>query len=286
MEDGAGASDRFAASDGTRLAYRRSGSGPPLVLVHGTASDGGRWRPILPFLEPTFSVFAFDRRGYGESGEAAGYAIADEFDDIACLVEAIGLGPAHLIGHSFGALCVLGAACRAGVAKGVVLYEPPLPARPEAYFPRDLIPAMREAMTRRDPDAAAAAFLSQVFAMGSEEILAFRRSAPWTRFRERAPNILRELEAVHALERAPDAFAACEAPALIVVGGESGPQYRETAALLHRVLPSSRVAVLEGQGHGAIDAAPALFASEAIAFLTGERLKGTEAPADPAFSRS
>ncbi len=262
-----GGPDRFAASDGTMLAFRRSGSGPPLVLVHGTVSDGGRWRPILPFLEPFFSVFAVDRRGYGESGEAGDYRIEVEFDDIASLVEAIGLGPAHLIGHSFGALCVLGAACKAGVAKSVVLYEPPLPARPEAYFARDLIPAMREAMTRGDADAAVAAFLSDAFAMGAQEILAFRRSAMWTRFLDRAPNILRELEAVHGLARAPGAFAACVAPALVVVGGESGPQYRDTAALLHRVLPSSRVAVLEGQGHGAIDAAPAVFAAETIAFL-------------------
>jgi pimeloyl-ACP methyl ester carboxylesterase len=56
---------RSTSRDGTPIAYRRSGEGPPLVLVHGAAADHGRWRPVLPAFEERFTVYAIDRRGRG-----------------------------------------------------------------------------------------------------------------------------------------------------------------------------------------------------------------------------
>lgn len=255
------------ARDGTRLAVRRAGAGAPLILVHGTASDGRRWRPLLPFLQPRFDVLAVDRRGHGDSRDHADYAIEREFDDLIEVARAAGDGAARFIGHSFGALCVLGAACHAGVASRVVLYEPPLPARPDAYFSADLLPAMREAIARGDPEAAVAAFVAEVSGRPPASVTAAGPTALPPRLRERAAIILRELAAVEALSRAADRFAGCTADVLLVVGGASGPQYHDTASLLHRLLASSRVAILDGQGHGAIDAAPAMFADRALAFL-------------------
>ena len=55
----------ITSKDGTQIAYRRSGEGPPLVLVHGAAADHGRWRPVLPALEEHFTVYAVDRRAAG-----------------------------------------------------------------------------------------------------------------------------------------------------------------------------------------------------------------------------
>src|ERR671913_1412042 len=54
--------------DNTPIAYWRSGEGPPLVLVHGTAADHSRWKPVLPALEQHFTVYAVDRRGRGGGG--------------------------------------------------------------------------------------------------------------------------------------------------------------------------------------------------------------------------
>src|SRR3712207_301123 len=102
---------RVISADGTPIGYERSGEGPPLVLVHGATSDRRRWAPILPALEKRFTVYAVDRRGRGASGDAQTYAIEREFEDIAAVVDAIG-GPVDLIGHSYGALCVLEAATR------------------------------------------------------------------------------------------------------------------------------------------------------------------------------
>jgi peptide-methionine (S)-S-oxide reductase len=80
----------ITSKDGTRIAYSRSGSGPPLVLVHGTTADHTRWARVLPELEPHFTVYAMDRRGRGGSGDAADYAIEREFEDVAAVVDAIG----------------------------------------------------------------------------------------------------------------------------------------------------------------------------------------------------
>ena len=91
------------ARDGTRITYRRSGEGPPLILVHETAANHGRWSPVLPALEERFTVYAMDRRGRGGSGDGHGYAIEREFEDAAAVLDSTG-GPVNLLGHSCGAL--------------------------------------------------------------------------------------------------------------------------------------------------------------------------------------
>ncbi|MDD3858377.1 MAG: alpha/beta hydrolase, partial [Methanoculleus sp.] len=63
--------DTVRSNDGTLIAYERSGTGPALVLVHGTTADHTRWGRILPMLEQTFTVYAVDRRGRGQSGDSA-----------------------------------------------------------------------------------------------------------------------------------------------------------------------------------------------------------------------
>src|SRR5215813_2457638 len=98
--------EKILSKDGTPIAYQRSGAGAPLVLVHGTGGASVRWKPILPALEQHFTVYAVDRRGRGESGEAASYAIEREFEDVAAVVDSIG-NEVNLLGHSFGAICAL-----------------------------------------------------------------------------------------------------------------------------------------------------------------------------------
>jgi pimeloyl-ACP methyl ester carboxylesterase len=63
------------SKDGTTIAYWQSGEGPPLVLVHGTTADHGRWTPVMPAFERRFTVCAIDRRGRGGSGDPDDYTI-------------------------------------------------------------------------------------------------------------------------------------------------------------------------------------------------------------------
>jgi pimeloyl-ACP methyl ester carboxylesterase len=75
--------------DGIEIAYWTSGSGPPLVRVHGAPADHTRWQPLLPYLEPQATVHAIDRRGRGQSGDGREYHFTREFEDVAAVVDAV-----------------------------------------------------------------------------------------------------------------------------------------------------------------------------------------------------
>ena len=82
------------SADGTSLAVWVDGDGPPLVLVHGSLSDHTTFDPLVEELRCGVTTFSMDRRGFGASGDAAGYAIEREFEDVAAVVEAARPAPA------------------------------------------------------------------------------------------------------------------------------------------------------------------------------------------------
>ena len=115
--------EHVPSRDGTSIGYAVSGSGPPLVLVHGTTGAHWSFALLAPHLEDRFTVCAVDRRGRGGSGDTTEYSIEREFEDVAAVVDALP-EPAGVFGHSYGATVALGAA-RLGAEPGkLVLYEP------------------------------------------------------------------------------------------------------------------------------------------------------------------
>jgi pimeloyl-ACP methyl ester carboxylesterase len=117
--------ETVVSEDGTPLAVWKSGEGPPLVLVHGATADHSRWAPVLPALEEQFTVYNFDRRGRGQSGDAGDYALAREFEDVVAVVESVS-DDVNLLGHSHGGVCALEAALLTDRVRKLVLYEPPM----------------------------------------------------------------------------------------------------------------------------------------------------------------
>lgn len=93
---------------GLKVAYERMGSGAPIVFVHGAALDWRSWRPQLDGLSDEFTVVAWDEPGAGRSSWVPeGFSLADFADALAALVRALGLGPAHVAGLSWGGTVVL-----------------------------------------------------------------------------------------------------------------------------------------------------------------------------------
>jgi pimeloyl-ACP methyl ester carboxylesterase len=245
---------------------QKQGSGRPLVLVHGSGTDGTRWASVLPLLAAKFAVYAIDRRGHGHAARAdeeGCYRIEQEFADLTALVAALPEG-AVMIGHSYGALCALGAGAAGAHLDGLILYEPPLPASPAAYCPSGLIEAMREAIDRGDLETAAAAFARDVLRMSTADIERRRRLGLLGEMAAGARITLRELENVHRYAMGAARFASCDRPTILLVGERSSAEYHDTARSLSAVLPASQVVLLQGQGHGAIDAAPDVFAARVI----------------------
>lgn len=94
--------------DGLQVAYQRVGSGPPLVLVHGAAMDARSWRPQLDGLADELTVVAWDEPGVGRSSPAPrDLTLAGFADALAAVIRAVGLGPAHVAGLSWGGTVVL-----------------------------------------------------------------------------------------------------------------------------------------------------------------------------------
>ena len=88
---------------GVRIAYRRAGQGPPLVLLHGIGGNAGQWAHQLGGLAGEFTVVAWDAPGYGGSADPEGaWAMADYADHLAGLLDVLGLAGVHLLGQSWG----------------------------------------------------------------------------------------------------------------------------------------------------------------------------------------
>jgi pimeloyl-ACP methyl ester carboxylesterase len=90
-------------ANGLEIAYERVGVGPPLVFVHGAAEDGRVWQPQLAALGDEFTAVSWDEPGAGRSSDVpADFGLADYAHCLATLIEALGLGPAHVAGLSWG----------------------------------------------------------------------------------------------------------------------------------------------------------------------------------------
>src|SRR5688572_22213198 len=98
-----------AVINGVELHWELTGEvGEPLVLVHGSWGDHRGWDRVVPALSRSSRVLTYDRRGHSRSARPAGRgSVREDVDDLAGLVEHLGLGPAHLVGNSFGGAIVL-----------------------------------------------------------------------------------------------------------------------------------------------------------------------------------
>lgn len=255
--------EHVSSSDGTRIAYRRSGEGPPLVLVHGTTSAHWSFRRIAPTLVDRFSVYALDRRGRGESGDRVEYAIEREFEDVAAVVDSIH-EPASLFGHSYGATIALGAALVARNLHKLILYEP---APGLSAVPTEEIERIEDLVAREERDEAVVhAF--RVFGMTPEELEQMRASPTWAARVAAAHTVAREIRAEEAYHVDPERFRSLTAPVLLLLGEESPGWAHEGTERIRAALPDARVSVLRGQGHVAIMTAPDLVAGEVAWFLS------------------
>ncbi len=258
--------EKILSKDGTPIAYQRSGAGAPLVLVHGTGGAYVRWRPILPALEKQFTVYAVDRRGRGESGEAPGYAIEREFEDVAAVVDSIGDG-VNLLGHSFGGICSLEAALLTPHLRKLVLYEPPLPVPGVPVYPDGIIERLQALLDAGDRAGVLTTFMREVVRMPPHELELFKSSPAFPARVAAAHTLPRELRAHEDYRFDPERFRRLDVPTLLLLGGDSPQFFRAAIEALDATLPNNRIVVLPGQQHIAIDTAPDLFAREVAAFL-------------------
>jgi len=270
-EAGERQAETITSRDGTPIAYRRSGAGPPLVLVHGTAADHSRWRPVLPAFEEHFTVHAIDRRGRGDSGDVDGYTVEREFEDVAAVVDSIEES-VNVLGHSYGGLLALEATLLTGNVGKLVLYDPGIEVAGEEIYPHEVVERLDDLLGQGDRDGVVETTMREVAGLPPEVVEHMRAQPVWQARVEAAHTIPRELRAVKSYRFDPERFKNLETPTLLLAGGDSPAAFGKAAEAVDEVVPDSRTVVMDGQGHSAMDTGTDLFTAEVLSFL--EATKG------------
>jgi len=118
---------KITSRDGTEIAYDQRGQGPAVILVDGALCyrSFGPMPGLAELLAPYFTVYNYDRRGRGESGDTQPYALTREIEDLEALINEAG-GSALVFGTSSGGALALEAAIQLGnKIKKLAMYEPP-----------------------------------------------------------------------------------------------------------------------------------------------------------------
>ena len=262
--------EKIKSFDGTPIAVYKSGSGPKLLLVHGGgASDHKRWdiAGLRSALTEHFTVHTFDRRGRGESGDAAEYKFEREFEDAAAIADTIG-EPVILLGHSLGAQIALEAALKTSTLSKLILYEPVFPIGDfeESYweYSKQLTSNMQKMVDEGKNEQALILFLQELF--NPAEIETYRSASDWQDRVRAVHTIPREEQATADYEFDAAKFKNITIPTLLLSGSESPPLYKEVTKKVNAALPESRIVIFEGHGHVAMNTAPELFIKEVLAF--------------------
>lgn len=256
------------APDGTLIGWDESGSGPPLLLVHGGVADASIWTSVRRLLPEGHRVAAMDRRGRGRSGPGSedGYSLDTEADDVITVAESLG-GSVVIAAHSIGATITLQALRRRGdLFRGAVLYEPPLSG--SAVAAEAEANQMLIALDEGRNEDALVIFLRDMVKNSAKDIEAYRSSPAWSSRLELIWTMRRESAGLYSLDPDQERYASIAQPILLLVGTSTAAHHAEDISGLASVLPSSETIVLEGQGHGAIVQAPELVAAAISDFLT------------------
>ncbi|MFW5417994.1 alpha/beta hydrolase [Nocardiopsis sp. CNT-189] len=243
--------------DGTAIAYERRGSGPALILVHGTMGrrafdpTGG----LAALLSDSFTVFGYDRRGRGGSGDAGGVdgIVQREVDDIAALIGAAG-GRAFLFGVSSGAVLALEAAARGLAVAALALYEPPfVVGGGRAPLPADYARRVGALAAEGRRAEAVDCFLTEAVGVPAGELEPIRRDPSYALMQDAAHTLAYDgVLLAEAMSGAPPAarrWDAVRAPVLVASGEKSEPLYGMGSDALAAVLSDVRRAVVRGEDH-------------------------------------
>ncbi|KUN81920.1 hydrolase [Streptomyces bungoensis] len=240
---------KTTSRDGTSLAYEVTGRGPVVILVSGAMSTGGTVRPLAQRISDGSTAVVYDRRGRGESGDTAPYAVDREVEDLAALIDAVG-GEAALFGVSSGGALVLRAAASGLPVRRAAVYEVPYAdfleggAEREAAYKEDLNRALADG---RRGDAVE--LFLRMTGLGEEMIRGARQSPMWAGMESVAPSLAYD-DAVMGDGLLPrERLAAIPVPVLSVVGGASPEWMREAARVVAETVPQGSHRVLEGQTH-------------------------------------
>jgi pimeloyl-ACP methyl ester carboxylesterase len=242
------------SSDATRIAYEKAGNGPPLILVDGALCSRamGPSAKLGRALEEHFTVYLYDRRGRGKSGDTLPYTVERELEDIEALIDVAG-GTAHLFGSSSGAQLALEVAARSDRVDSLVLYEDPYVVD-DAHEPLPYdMPTQLEALVAAGRRGDAVTWFMRFVGMPAAMIAVMRLTPPWRKLKAVAHTLPYDTTVMRDHQQGEPVpagrWGSVSAPTLVLAGGKSPDWLRNGARALADAIPGAKLRVLEGQTH-------------------------------------
>lgn len=265
------------SADGTTIAYDRSGDGPAVILVDGAfcSRSFGPMPALAPLLAKHFTVYAYDRRGRGDSGDTQPWSVEREIEDIDALIGVAG-GQASVFGASSGAVLALRAtAALPGKIRRVAAYEPPvLVDGSRKPPPADYLEHVEALIAAGRNGEVVTYFMTKIIGLPAIVGVLMRLMPAWSKLKAVAPTLRYDLAGLGDSFQGrplPDelrkALGSIDAPALLADGGKSPAWMRNGVQALADAVPQSQRRTLPGQTHQVKVRVPAPVLTE---FFRGE----------------
>lgn len=236
------------SADGTVIAYERTGDGPPLVVAVGAFCDRRTFVPS-PGLTSRFTVYTYDRRGRGDSGDTQPYAVEREVEDLAAVVSAAsGASGAFAYGHSSGGALVLRAAAAGVPLTAVASYEAPFIVPGSREVAADPAERIRELVAAGRRDDAVRYWMTTVVAAPPQVLQMMEGSPAWPALAALAHTLPYDI-ALTGDQGIPAALAAIAVPALVLGGGTSPDWFHRAVRSTAEAIPGARLVMVEGYDH-------------------------------------
>lgn len=243
------------------IAFDQTGKGSPVILVLGAFNTRDTGAPLAAALSAHHTVINYDRRGRGDSGDSAPYAVEREIEDLEVLVRHAG-GSAAVFGFSSGAALALAAAAHGLAITRLALFDLPLRASGPGN-PVDHAAALDE-LVRAGRRGDAVEYFQRDMVGLPAPLVEQLRTSPFRRALEAmAHTLVYEARILGDGLLRRDQARAVRCPTLAIAGGKAAPFMRETAEELARLVPDGRALVLESTTH---DLVPEILAPPLLRF--------------------
>jgi pimeloyl-ACP methyl ester carboxylesterase len=238
------------SKDGTVIAYDQTGSGPAVVIVGGVLGDRSQQAPLAALLAPHFTVFNYDRRGHGASGNTPPYAVEREFEDLDAILTAAG-GSAFVYGTSGPGVLALYAAAW-GLAqqfKKLAIWEPPFILEGSGRLPsQDYKERLTSLMSEGRRGDMVELFFVDAVGMPAEFVAQMRQAPFWSAQEALAPTLIHEADIMGDFSLPTERVATVTTPILVIDGAET-PWLSYAAQAVADALPHAQRRTLKRQPH-------------------------------------
>ena len=240
------------STDGTKIAYDRRGEGPAVVLVDGAlcSREQGPMPELAELLAAGFTVYNYDRRGRGDSGDTAEYDVDREVEDLAAVIEEAG-GSAYVYGTSSGGALALRAAAAGVPMTELVVFEAPFVVDDQRQIPPTWVEDLRGLADR--PGDAIKYFMTKGIGLPGIVVTMMKLMPAWKPMQAIAHTLPYDAQVLggNCFGDPMDAaqWAGIEQPVLVVNGGKSPTWMKNSTRALAAAVPGAAHTEVPGQNH-------------------------------------